>query len=225
MLIALGNQASTGSGTQLPCIADNSAFTSPVTRTVVSRAHTGHDYNRGCLQHTCGHVLDENSVSGCTACPCRLFRCAGDGYTTASKVCSSSMPSGTVSFLGLLSGPGYAISSNAPDSEIHASVFHTLDVETDGWLSLLCPTPRGRGSWSFQRHQDTPSRSSRLPDVLSESSTADPGSLAVWVLAASSIRHRGSSWRVTKDPNVGRDTAPVKTRQLCLRPAGRTRQD
>ena len=133
-----------------------------------------------------------------------------DGYTTASKVCSSSMPSGTVSFLGMLSGPGYAISSNAPDSEIHASVFHTLDVETDGWLSLLCPTSCGRGSWSFQRHQDTPSRSSRLPDVLSESSTADPGSLAVWVLAASSIRHRGSSWRVTKDSNVGRHTAPVK---------------
>ena len=49
------------------------------------------------------------------------------------------MPSGTVTILSLLSGPGYAItssgflSSDVPDSELQASVSHTLDVE-NWWL-------------------------------------------------------------------------------------------
>ena len=54
-------------------------------------------------------------------------------------LCTSSMPSGTVTILRLLSGPGYAISSSGflssdvPDSELQASVSHTLDVE-NWWL-------------------------------------------------------------------------------------------
>ena len=50
-------------------------------------------------------------------------------------LCTSSMPSGTVTILSLLSGPGYAISSSGflssdvPDSELQASVSHTLDVK------------------------------------------------------------------------------------------------
>ena len=54
-------------------------------------------------------------------------------------LCTSSMPSGTVTILSLLSGPGYAISSSGflssdvPGSELQASVSHTLDVE-NWWL-------------------------------------------------------------------------------------------
>ena len=54
-------------------------------------------------------------------------------------LCTSSMPSGTVTILSLLSGPGYAISSSGflssdvPDSELQASVSHTLDVG-NWWL-------------------------------------------------------------------------------------------
>ena len=54
-------------------------------------------------------------------------------------LCTSSMSSGTVTTLSLLSGPGYAItssgflSSDVPDSELQASVSHTLDVE-NWWL-------------------------------------------------------------------------------------------
>ena len=79
-------------------------------------------------------------------------------------LCTSSMPSGTVTILSLLSGPGYTISSSGflsshvPDSELQASVFHTLDVETDGWDGCHCCVQHH--AWSILRHQDSPSRSS-----------------------------------------------------------------
>ena len=60
-------------------------------------------------------------------------------------LCASLMPAGTVAFLGLSSGgPEHAMSSSAflsssvPDSELRASVFYTLDVETGGWDGCRC---------------------------------------------------------------------------------------
>ena len=122
---------------------------------------------------------------------------------------SSSMPSGMVAFLSVSSGPEYAISSsaflssNVPDSELQGfCVPHSRRRNRWlRWLSLLCPTSCGRGSWSFPHHQDSPSRSStrsRLPDVSIESSTVNSGFLAVSFLAASSIRHMSSSWQAAK---------------------------
>ena len=116
------------------------------------RAHTDHDECHVCQRRASGLFLLESLCQGATAaCPCRLFRCAGDGhsmplrplasigadgYTTAWRVCSSSMPSGRVTFLSLPSGPGYAISSPtflSSDVQLQASVFQALDVETGGW--------------------------------------------------------------------------------------------
>ena len=84
-----------------------------------------------------------------------------NGHTTASNALLFLAVSENGDFPSLSSGPG---SSNVPDSELQASVFHTLD-------GCRCCVQQscGRGSWSFPHHQDSPSRSSslsRLPDVL-----------------------------------------------------------
>ena len=76
------------------------------------------------------------------------------------------MPSGTVTILSLLSGPGYAISSSGflssdvPDSELQASVSHTLDVE-NWWLDsrhccvhLQAVEGRGLSGVIKTRHHD-----------------------------------------------------------------------
>ena len=68
--------------------------------------------------------------------------------------------------MSLLSGPEYAIStsgflsSDVPDSELQASVSHTLDVETGGWDSRHCCTHlqvvegRGLSGVIKTRHHD-----------------------------------------------------------------------
>ena len=76
------------------------------------------------------------------------------------------MPSGTVTILSLLSGPGYTISSSGflssdvPDSELEASVSHTLDVE-NWWLDsrhccvhLQAVEGRGLSGVIKTRHHD-----------------------------------------------------------------------
>ena len=76
------------------------------------------------------------------------------------------MPSGTVTILSLLSGLGYAISSSGlvssdvPDSELQASVSHTLDVE-NWWLDsrhccvhLQAVEGRGLSGVIKTRHHD-----------------------------------------------------------------------
>ena len=62
-------------------------------------------------------------------------------------LCSSSMPSGTVTFRACRlarstrSRHQPSCPPNVPDSELQASVFHTRDVGTGGWGDCRCAVP------------------------------------------------------------------------------------
>ena len=132
---------------------------------------------------------------------------------------------GNGDFPSLSSGSEYAISSsaflssNVPDSELQASVFHTLDVGTGGWGDCRCCVQRlGFEVRGLPHRQDPPSRTS-FPTPLPDVPTVEHGEL--WIPRRLIL---GGVLNPPHELGETRQWCLRETRQLCLRHAGRTRQ-